>query len=285
MTDQNQPRPLPAPGSQELQGLVPDVETRAVYQVLYESREAPLGMGEIRNRVELLTGKANLQTDRRLRSLRTYFDVPATPVAGKSNGFAYPLLGWKPDADERTARKAIRAADRALTLHAYGYRCAACGRSPKEDGVKLVIDHKVPLDLGGTNDPENLQPLCVEDNHAKQALFADHEENAGALRGAMGLPEVHLRIGELLKALAGQPVPKELIVLVAREENHGDPTRRLRELRSLGWKIAFSKRKDGRRVRSFYSLEHWESWPAGGPQAAVVRLERARKRAQRRRDD
>jgi hypothetical protein len=265
--------------------LVLEAETRAVYQVLYESREAPLEMGEIRKRVQLHTGKANLQTDRRLRSLRTYFDVPAIPVPGKSNRFTYPLLGWKPDADERTPRTAIKASDRAFTLHAYGYRCAACGRSPREDGVKLVIDHKVPLDLGGTNDPDNLQPLCVQDNHAKQALFADHEENAEALRASMNLPEVHLRIGELLKALPGQPVPKELIVLVAREENHGDPTRRLRDLRSLGWKITPSKRKDGRRVRSFYSLEHWEPWPAEGPQAAVARLERARKRAQRLRGD
>ncbi|MEU9013033.1 HNH endonuclease signature motif containing protein [Streptomyces sp. NPDC048479] len=186
---------------------------------------------------------------------------------------------------QRSGRKAIRASDRALTFHTYGNRCAACGRTPKDDQVKLVIDHKVPLDLGGTNDPDNLQPLCEEDNHAKQALFADHEENAAALRTSLSLPEVHMRIGELLKSMEGQNVPKELIMLVAREENHGDPTKRMRELRALGWSIKNLKRREGRKVRSFYRLEHWEPWPRGGPQAAVVRLERERKGSKRVQDD
>ncbi|MFJ2773367.1 HNH endonuclease [Streptomyces sp. NPDC087300] len=263
---------------------MPDAETRAVYQVLYQSRDEPLAMPAIRERVNALTGKANLQMDRRLRSLRTHFDVPAQRVPGKSNLFVYPLLGWNPDADKRTARKSIPASVRALVHQTYGNRCAACGRTPKDDQVKLVIDHMVPLDLDGTNEPDNLQLLCEEDNHDKQALFADHQENAAALRKSLSLPEVHLRIGELLKAMPGENVPKELIVLVAREENHGDPTKRMRELRSLGWVIRNSQRKEGRRVLSFYRLEHWEPWPPGGPQAAVASLERARRRKKRTRE-
>ncbi|MFH8606596.1 HNH endonuclease [Streptomyces sp. NPDC018029] len=281
MSEKNERRPLPDPASAELRGLISDAETRAVYDVLYQAREEPLAMPAIRERVSALTGKSNLQMDRRLRSLRTHFDVPARRVPEKRNLFVYPLLGWNPDADKRTTRKNIPGSVRALVHHTYGNRCAACGRTPKDDQVKLVIDHMVPLDLGGTNDPENLQLLCDEDNHDKQALFADHQENADALRKSLSLPEVHLRIGELLKAMAGEDVPKELIVLVAREENNGDPTKRMRELRSLGWIIKNSQRKKGRRVLSFYRLEHWEPWPPGGPQAAVVRLERARRRAKR----
>ncbi|MET7362553.1 HNH endonuclease [Streptomyces sp. NPDC005562] len=281
MPGTNEPRPLPAPDSKELRELVPDAETRAVYQVLYRSQEEPLAMPAIRERVSLVTGKANLQMDRRLRSLRTHFDVPAQRIAGESNVFVYPLLGWNSQFGKRTARKSIPGSIRALVHHTYGNRCAACGRTPKDDQVKLVIDHMVPLDLGGTNEQENLQLLCEEDNHNKQSLFADHQENAVALRRSLTLPEVHLRIGELLKAMAGEDVPKELIVLVAREENHGDPTKRMRELRSLGWLIENSQRKKGRRVLSFYRLEHWEPWPPEGPQAAVAKIERARRRAKR----
>lgn len=281
MPQANDSRPLPTPDSQELRELVTDVETRAVYRVLYDSRENPLEMAAIRERVKVLSGKSNLQMDRRLRSLRTHFDVPAHRIPGKASSFSYPLLGWKPDADQRTARKSIPASTRALVHHTYGNRCAACGRTPKDDQVKLVIDHMVPLDLGGTNDAENLQLLCIEDNHAKQALFADYQENSSALRESLGLPEVHMRIGELLKAMPGEDVPKELIDLVAREENHGDPTKRMRELRSLGWVIKNSQRKKGRRVLSFYRLKHWEPWPPEGPQAAVAALERARRRAKR----
>lgn len=269
------------PDSAELRGLVTDEETRTVYRVLFDARSTPLTMAEVRERVSAQSGKSNLQLDRRLRSLRTYFQVPAVRESGAQQRYTYSLLGWQPDADKRTARKGIRASDRALTFHTYGNRCAACGKTPKDDQVKLVIDHKVPLDLGGTNEADNLQPLCEEDNHAKQALFADHEENAEALRVSLSLPDVHLRIGELLKAMEGREVPKELIALVAREENHGDPTKRMRELRSLGWKIKNSRRKEGRRSLSFYRLDSWTPWPPGGPKAAVTQLERARKQARR----
>ncbi|MER5205942.1 HNH endonuclease [Streptomyces sp. NPDC002825] len=238
-------------------------------------------MGEIRGRVRSLSGKSNLQLDRRLRSLRTFFLVSAVRDPDHRQRFTYVLRGWRPDADQRTARRAPRASDRALTLHTYGYRCAACGRTPKDDHVKLVIDHKIPLELGGSNEADNLQPLCEEDNHAKQALFSDHEENAEALRVSLSLPDAHLRIGELLKALEGIEVPKELIALVAREENHGDPTKRMRELRALGWKIKNSRRKEGRRSLSFYRLDSWEPWPPGGPKAAIARMEHARKQARR----
>ncbi len=120
---------------------------------------------------------------------------------------------------------------------AYGARCAWCGQNSKDDGVKLVMDHKIPLELGGTNELDNLQLLCTHHNHIKQARFAEYGEFADALCASIALPEPHLRIGELLKAMQGKEVPIDLVNLVAREENRGDPTRRMRELRALGWVI------------------------------------------------
>ncbi len=45
-----------------------------------------------------------------------------------------------------------------------GRRCRWCGTSDA-----LVIDHIHPVRYGGTNDPENLQVLCVSCNSWKQA--------------------------------------------------------------------------------------------------------------------
>lgn len=47
------------------------------------------------------------------------------------------------------------------------YRCVVCGRSAKEDGVKLHVDHIIPVSKGGKTIPENLQTLCEDCNLGK----------------------------------------------------------------------------------------------------------------------
>lgn len=47
------------------------------------------------------------------------------------------------------------------------YRCVICGRSAKEDGVKLHVDHIIPVSKGGKTVPENLQTLCEDCNFGK----------------------------------------------------------------------------------------------------------------------
>ncbi|MEU3450346.1 HNH endonuclease [Streptomyces thermolilacinus] len=271
-------RPLPEPDSEELRKVVRSTEGRAVYRVLYESRDAPLDMLQIRDHVQRITGSANEHTGRRLRELRAKLVIESERPASAKRP-VYRLVGWHPDADNRSARRKLSASIEARVYATYGGRCAWCGRNSRDDGVKTVVDHVVPLDLGGPEEElSNLQILCREHNHAKQAMFAEHTADAEALRAAINQDEVHLRIGELLKAKLNQEVSVDLINLVAREENRGDPTRRLRELRALGWKIDSTRRKEDKRTLSFYTLRHWEPWPEGGPRAAINALEAARKR-------
>lgn len=52
------------------------------------------------------------------------------------------------------------------------HTCQSCGKTPK-DGVKLHVDHKVPVEWGGTNDEENLWTLCDDCNHGKKSFFKD----------------------------------------------------------------------------------------------------------------
>jgi 5-methylcytosine-specific restriction endonuclease McrA len=47
----------------------------------------------------------------------------------------------------------------------FNYTCPQCGK--KEPEIKLTIDHITPISKGGTNNKENIQPLCSRCNSAK----------------------------------------------------------------------------------------------------------------------
>ena len=44
------------------------------------------------------------------------------------------------------------------------WTCCSCGRSSREDGITLEVDHIIPRSKGGTDDLENLQTLCKKCN-------------------------------------------------------------------------------------------------------------------------
>lgn len=47
-----------------------------------------------------------------------------------------------------------------------GFKCRLCGRAA-DDGVKLEVDHRVPVSKGGASDAVNLWTLCWECNRGK----------------------------------------------------------------------------------------------------------------------
>lgn len=65
--------------------------------------------------------------------------------------------------------------------------CAYCG------GLATVIDHILPIALGGTNDLANLTPACRDCNHEKHAMTVDEWKT---WRQAAGLPWPPLRYGD-----------------------------------------------------------------------------------------
>ena len=63
-------------------------------------------------------------------------------------------------------RSAMTPSLRYEILQRDGFRCVACGRTA-DDGVKLHVDHIVPVAKGGKTEESNLQTLCEECNLGK----------------------------------------------------------------------------------------------------------------------
>ena len=54
----------------------------------------------------------------------------------------------------------------------YGNKCLACGRR----GIKLTIDHIIPISTGGHDTKDNIQPLCHSCNSSKGIKHIDYRK-------------------------------------------------------------------------------------------------------------
>lgn len=229
-------------------------EHQRIYRFLHERRENPPTMLEINDHLAEITGKGATQRGRRVRDLYPYFLIEKQP--GRE-----PRYVLKARKSALVDEKPISGKIRAQVLQPQ--RCAMCGKSPLKEGVRLVVDHKLPKEWGGTNDFENLQPLCEECNGGKKAHFHTYDEHAEQIRRAAAYDEPQRRIGELFLAFgAGVEVRSDLLEIVASaKEYQEDWQRRMRDLRFIGWDYAYRKKKEGGRFRTFYRLTKSEPWP------------------------
>lgn len=268
-------RPLPGPGDPSIDDLFSSRETAEACRFLLVRRDSPPTMAEWLARSQQVFGKSNVQSQRRLREVRSHFVVESRRRSGDGK-WAYELLGWK-----KEAYTAVKISPRlqAEVFSKKGRFCQMCGRRPKE-GVRLQIDHRVPESWGGKTEFSNLEPLCEEHNHGKQAFFSSLDDAGPAIGRALLRGDPWERIGELLVAFKemGKPTPVELIELVAQDTHKGDPKKRLRELRFvLGWDIVAHRRKMDGVTEVTYELISSLPWPAEGTAAAVANYERRRK--------
>jgi len=260
------PDNLPGPVVSDLSFLPTDAH-RQIYVILYERRNDPPTMIEIREEMTRRLGESHSQIDRRVRDLREFFDISAERVDGTHR---YRLVG--PTSGTRERRDAVTGKDRAAVLAPA--RCARCGRSPLKHDVVLVVDHVVPLKWGGRNVIENFQPLCEQCNGEKSDYFATFDVFSNEIRAAAKYDEPHKRIGELLKAFRGDWVPSEILGVVASlGQYQEDWQKRLRELRLIGWQIKSRRKKDpvSGRVLVEYKASEWRSWPSGSIRRAIAR--------------
>jgi hypothetical protein len=109
-----------------------------------------------------------LKKNKLIRSQRDSF-----VLAIKKGRMTYDHL--KIDEKTRSKRKTINPAQRYRILERDGFACCLCGRT-KQDGVKLQIDHIIPVYKGGKTIDKNLQTLCMDCNVGK---YQQHSVNKG----------------------------------------------------------------------------------------------------------
>jgi len=236
-------------------------------KILEVLRKHPDGISE--RDIRRALHNEDVQFGRRRRELHAHYNIQRKR---QGNQTLYVLIGPKElplDADPISPKL------RAQALHAAQGRCRMCGNTINRDSITLVIDHKLPRDWGGKTVEENLWAICEGCNHGKKNLFSSMA--SPSVKSAMGHGSVHVRIGELLKAVGlGRPVMNLVIEFIATDQD--DWKKRLRELRYLNWTIESSRKKmpDGR-VRSYYTLKQYTDWP-DEPTRWIRRYEEARRR-------
>jgi len=113
----------------------------------------------------------------------------------------------------RGERKPISRKLRYQILHRDGFRCRACGRSP-DNGVKLTIDHIIPVEWGGETEKANLQTHCEECNAGKQAWVKDNPPEI--MQQIISQPTVEARIEALFDAFPNQDIPSTMVQLISK---------------------------------------------------------------------
>ena len=236
--------------------------------------------GQIRQELEKAGLKPEDQThlDRRKRDLKKWFLIEKIKIVQDVNGkkqtvTLYKFVGEKKSVgDEGQVSLRIRA----QVLHAAHGRCQMCGETVGQHGITLVVDHKIPRDWAGTNEIENLWALCERCNSGKKAHFSSHNASSEAIKKAVSHESVHVRIGELLKAVGiGKRVSSSVLQVVSDQE---DWHKRLRELRYpvIGWEIETVRYKGpSGKVQVDYILKSYRPWP-DDPSGTIRKFEKER---------
>ena len=227
----------------------------------------PEGLTELEMAKEL--GEEQSQFGRRRRYLTDWF------IIGKVRRGKDTLYLFKGERETPAANSDFSQKTRAEVLRDAHGRCGMCGKTIEKHGITLVIDHKIPRDWGGTGVRENLWAICEECNAGKKAHFASQDQDL--MKKVIGIEDVHIRLGEVLKAFLKQPVPAYLLSFVADQD---DWKKRTRDLRYLKWKFHVEKKKIEGKVRAFYVLDSFEPWPEN-PTKIIQEFERTRAKQNR----
>jgi hypothetical protein len=211
----------------------------------------PLTISDLRQRLHLKVSEQDSLT-RRMRNLREF----GYDVVYDHHYKGYILKSLVPT-NCKSDNQPISGRLRAEVLYSAQGRCQMCGKNISEDKIKLVVDHRIPRSWGGITKRENLWALCENCNISKKNFFATIDNQL--LRRSLAYDEPIRGLAELLVGYKGKPVPRRLLELVGQGEQW---TRRIRELRELGWKVTLVRMKGEKRRYSYtYRLAKGERLP------------------------
>lgn len=157
-------------------------------------------VGEDVTRETLREVAGNIQDwQRSLRQLRqeTGLDIVATATG-------YILTSSKP-VREPQIRRSIDNKLKYAVLQRDNSTCQRCGANIQNTpNVKLVIDHKIPVEMGGETLIDNLWTLCSECNGGKQAFFQD--ENTERMKEIMKMSSASKRLKAYFELYANKVI-------------------------------------------------------------------------------
>ena len=107
------------------------------------------------------------------------------------------------------------------------FTCQACGKTIRDDKIKLSPDHIIPVDWGGETTLDNLQALCTECNEGKQA-WVDGEDNA-IMRKVSLQTSAKMRLKVYFESHPNEEISVDRLSVVAKTREW---TRSIRYLRS-----------------------------------------------------
>ena len=100
----------------------------------------------------------------------------------------------------KSTRIQLKSREKDIILSRQSHRCNICGAILKDsramlahtfakDRVSVEIDHRIPVDRGGTNNMENMQALCHYCNKCKRQMCFICNHNACSISCALVYPE------------------------------------------------------------------------------------------------
>ena len=215
-----------------------------------------LSIHQLRARMSKDPG-AQQHFDRRVREIRAQYDLT---IRHEGRDQFY-ILGSR--LTNPKVRSTVTNKLRAAVIHAAHGRCQMCGLTISKDGAVLQVDHKVPIEWGGTNDRANLWAICRDCNLGKRNFFSSLPDEQ--MSNILQYDSVHERIAQFLRYYINKPVPDYLIETVANiKDQQLDWRKRLRELRYpvIGLDIDMKRRRlSGGATRVDYTLKNWRDLP------------------------
>lgn len=163
------------------------------------------------------------------RSLRSLRQEGWDLEVKREGGTTYYKLNSVQKGPSGVTREYIDLKTRYAIMQRDNSTCQRCGRTIK-DCVKLEVDHKLPVDWGGTNEYSNLWVLCTDCNNGKQAFFKDFD--ADTMKEISQLTSSGERLKEFIRRNYGKPIPVYVLQAVSRTREW---TRMIRQLRQDGF--------------------------------------------------
>lgn len=187
-------------------------------------------IGEEISRETLREVSGNIQDwQRSLRQLRqeTGLDIVAT-----HNGY---ILTSKEPIREPQIRKTIDNRLKYAVLQRDNSTCQRCGANIyNTPNVKLVVDHKIPVDMGGDTTIDNLWTLCSDCNGGKQAFFQD--ENTELMKDIMSYNSAYNRLKSYFQSFPNMIIEPAKLAIIAHTRDWERTLRLIRSKESMNIK-------------------------------------------------